>query len=87
MEEGELDVRVRLPNNPNPIFRERWHETTIKITDEQPLIVKIDRLAGYIEDEIVLATRIWMKGFEAEPGEKVILTPNLPVPDLYRVFR
>jgi hypothetical protein len=82
IEEDKMGIRVKLPNNQNPILRDWWHGTTIKKTGEQAVIIKIDRFAGYIEGEAVLATTRWMRSFESNPGDKVIISPCVPVPDL-----
>ncbi len=80
--EDEVSVNVKLPGNQNPLLREWWHKTTIKKTEECPLIIKLDRLVGYIEDEVLLATKLWIEKFESKPGDKVIISPCVPVPDL-----
>lgn len=80
--EDELGVVVKLPRNRNPILREWWHPTTIKKTDERPLVMRLDRLAGFLRSEAVLATKAWIKRFESKPGDEVIISPRIPVPDL-----
>jgi len=87
IEEDEIGVRVRLPNNPNPILKDWWHETIIKRVEERALIVKIDRIAGYIESEAILATKPWMRDFETSPGDKVIISPCIPIPEFGYDFR
>jgi len=80
--EDELSVVVKLPRNPNPILRDWWHPTTIKKTDEQPLVIRLDRLVGCLRNEAVLATKAWINRFEAKPGDEVIISPCVPAPDL-----
>ena len=82
MSEHELNVVVKLPRNPNPILRDWWHPTTIKKTDEQPLVIRLDRLVGCLRNEAVLATKAWINRFEAKPGDEVIISPCVPAPDL-----
>ena len=79
--EDELSVVVKLPRNPNPILRDWWHPTTIKKTDEQPLVMRLDRLVGCIKSETVLATKAWINKFESKPGDEVIISPCVPAPD------
>ncbi len=85
--EDELGVVVKLPSNPNPILRDRWHPTTIKKTDERPLAMRLDGLAGFLRNEVVLATKTWIKNFESTPGDDVIISPCVPVPDLRPIRR
>jgi len=80
--EDELGVVVKLPRNQNPILRDWWHPTTIKKTDQRPLVMRLDRLAGCLRSEAVLATKAWIKRFESKPGDEVIISPCVPVPDL-----
>ena len=80
--EDELSVVVRLPRNPNPILRDCWHPTTIKKTDEEPLVMRLDRLVGCLTNEVVLATKKWINKFESKPGEKVMISPCVPLPFL-----
>jgi len=80
--EDELSVVVKLPRNPNPILRYWWHPTTIKKTDEQPLVLWLDRLVGCLKNEAVLATKAWINKFESKPGDEVIISPCVPPPDL-----
>lgn len=80
--QDELSVVVKLPRNPNPILRDWWHQTTIKKTDEQPLVMRLDRLVGCIKNEAVLATKVWINKFESRPGDEVIISPCVPAPDL-----
>ena len=80
--EDEVNVIVKLPRNQNPLLRDWWHETTVKRTEERLLIIRLDRLCGYIEGEAVLATKLWINKFESKPGDEVIISPCVPVPDL-----
>ena len=80
--EDELSVVVKLPRNPNPILRDWWHPTTIKKTDEQPLVMRLDRLVGCLRSEAVLATKSWIDRFESQPGDEVIISPCVPAPEL-----
>ncbi len=87
LDEYEIDVMVKLPKSPNPIFREWWHETRIRKIDEKPVVMKIDKLVGYIERDVVLATKPWMRSFEVEPGNKVVISPCVPLPSTAYSFR
>ena len=80
--EDEISVIVKLPRNPNPVFRDWWHLTTIKKAEERPLVMRLDRLVGCREGEAVLATKVWINRFESKPGDEVIISPCVPVPDL-----
>jgi hypothetical protein len=80
--QDELSVVVKLPRNPNPILRDWWHQTTIKKTDEQPMVMRLDRLVGCLKNEAVLATKVWINKFESKPGDEVIISPCVPAPDL-----
>ena len=80
--EDELSVVVKLPRNPNPILRDWWHPTTIKKTDEQPFVMRLDRLVGCLRSEAVLATKSWINRFESKPGDEVIISPYVPAPEL-----
>ncbi len=82
--EDELGVVVKLPRNQNPILRDWWHPTTIKKTDQRPLVMRLDSLAGCLRSEAVLATRAWIKRFESKPGDEVIISPCVPAPKLQR---
>jgi len=79
---AELGVVVKLPRNPNPVLRERWHQTTLKRTEERVKVLRLDTLVGCTEHEAVLATRAWIERFESRPGDQVIISPCIPVPDL-----
>lgn len=80
--QDELSVVVKLPGNPNPMLRDWWHPTTIKKTDEQPLVIRLDRLVGCLKNEAVLATRGWINKFESKPGDEVIISPCVPALEL-----
>ena len=77
---GEIKVNVKLPDNSNPIFKDYWHETILRKSDESPLVTKIDRFSGYIKQEVVLASSAWMGAFESFPGDIVIISPSLIIP-------
>lgn len=85
--EDELSIVVKLPRNPNPILREWWHQTTIKRTDERPQVMRLDRLVGCMKNEAVLATKAWINRFESKPGDEVIISPCVPVPDISSMRR
>jgi hypothetical protein len=85
--EDELGIVVKLPRNQNPILRDWWHPTTIKRTDERPQVMRLDSLAGCLRSEAVLATRSWINRFESKPGDHVIISPCLPIPDLSHMWR
>jgi hypothetical protein len=78
----EIHVNVKLPNHSNPIYSNWWHETVMKKTVEQPYVLKFDRLLGYIKNEVLLASREWIRDFELKPGEEAIISPCIPVPEL-----
>lgn len=78
-ESEEIIVKVKFPDNSNSLFRDYWHETTIRKSDERYLITKIDRFAGYITKEVVFASSEWMGEFESFPGDDVIISPCAPV--------
>jgi hypothetical protein len=78
----EIHVSVRLPNNPNPIYRDYWQSTIIKRSEEQPYIIKFDSLIGYIKNEVVLATNEWLQYYESNPGDEIIISPRVPIPEL-----
>jgi hypothetical protein len=80
--QDELSVVVKLPGNPNPILRDWWHPTTIKKTEEQPLVIRLDRLVGCLKNEAVLATKAWIDRFESKPGDEVIISPCVPAPEI-----
>jgi hypothetical protein len=79
----EINVKVRLPGNSNPIYRDYWHKTTIRESQEKPFITKIDRFTNYIKKEVVLASSAWMGEFESFPGDEVVISPSVPVLQLY----
>jgi hypothetical protein len=75
--EGEIDVKVKLPYNQNRKFREGWQETTLRGSEDWPLILRLESLVGIITREIVLGTSDWVDYFETQPGEPVLIKPNL----------
>lgn len=77
---GEIKVNVKLPDNSNPIFKDSWHETILRKSDEETLVTKIDRFSGYIKQEVVLASSAWMGAFESFPGDIVIISPSIITP-------
>jgi hypothetical protein len=54
----------------------------IKKTGEPSYVLKFDRLLGYIKNEVLLATKEWIRNFELKPGEKAVISPCIPVPEL-----
>lgn len=76
----EIKVKIKLPSNPNSIYRNQWHETNIKKSGESHLRTKIDRFFRYIKNEVVLASSPWMGDFETFPGDKVVISCCAPVP-------
>jgi hypothetical protein len=76
----EIKVRIKLPLNSNRIFRDQWHETSIKKSVESPSISKIDRFFRYFKNDVVLASSAWMGYFETFPGDKVVISCCAPVP-------
>ena len=77
---GEIKVNVKLPDNSNPIFKDYWHETILRKSDEKPLVTKIDRFSGYVKQEVVLGSSAWMGAFETFPGDIVIISPSINTP-------
>ena len=77
---GEIKVNVKLPDNSNPIFKDSWHETILRKSDEKPLVTKIDRFSGYVKQEVVLGSSAWMGAFETFPGDIVIISPSIITP-------
>lgn len=76
----EMKVKIKLPSNPNPDFREHWHETNIKQSNENHLIMKIDSFFRYFKNEVVFASNSWMSEFETFPGDKVVISCSYPIP-------
>lgn len=76
----EIRVKIKLPSNPNPRLRDQWHETSIKKSNDNHLITKIDRLYRYFKNEVVFATNVWMGDFETFPGDEVVISCCYPVP-------
>ena len=76
----EINVKVKLPDNSNPILRDSWHETMLKESDEKLLVTKMDKFAGYKKQEVVLASSAWMGAFESFPGDIVVISPSIPLP-------
>ena len=76
----EINVKIKLPENSNPVFRDFWHETILKKSDEKISVTKIDRLTGYSKQEVVFASSAWMGAFESFPGDIIIISPIIPVP-------
>ena len=74
---GEIKVNVKLPDNSNPIFKDFWHETILRKSDEKPLVTKIDSFSEYSKQEVVYASSVWMGAFESFPGDIVIISPSI----------
>lgn len=79
---NEIHVNVKFPKHSNPLYRNLWHEALMKKSVEQPYVIKFDRLSGYIKNEVLLATKEWIRDFELKPGEEAIISPCIPVPEL-----
>lgn len=77
MEDDRIDVKIKLPDSPNYRLRTSWQETVVKKSN-QPLLVKVDSLTGRIESEVILGTKLWMREFEAEQGDRVVISPSIP---------
>ncbi|MFC1802853.1 hypothetical protein ACFL0D_02680 [Thermoproteota archaeon] len=75
----ELHVRVKLPDSSNSLFRDCWQETTIRRSDEKPLITIIDSFTEYDKKEVVLASSAWMGHFDSFPGDEIVISPYIPV--------
>jgi hypothetical protein len=78
----EINVNVKFPKHSNPLYWSLWHETMMKKSVEQPYVIRFDRLSGYIKNEVLLATKEWIRDFELKPGEEAIISPCIPVPEL-----
>jgi len=77
----EVKARIQLPSNPNPQYRREWNTIELKASDERPQITIIDSLARYYKKEVVLASDEWLYKHESIPGDPVIISPCLPIPD------
>jgi hypothetical protein len=75
----EIKVRIKLPLNPNPKFRDQWQVTNVKKSVESPLVLEIDRFNRYFKNEVVLASSTWMGYFETFPGDRVVISCCAPV--------
>jgi hypothetical protein len=75
----DIKVKVKLPDSSNPFYKNYWHETTIRKSEETPIITEIDRFIGYIRKEVILASSQWMADFESFQGDKVVISPCVPV--------
>lgn len=80
LKRDEIQVSVKLPNNCNPIYRDWWHPTIIKKSEEQPYVIKFDSIVGYVKYEVVLATKEWLQIFESNTGDEIIISPRVPIP-------
>jgi hypothetical protein len=74
-ESQEMNIRVKLPDNPNPVYRDNWNITKIKKANERPSIKKIDRFSRYYDKQVVFASNAWMGEYETFPGDEIIITP------------
>ena len=72
---GELNIKVKLPDNQNPALRDSWRVTSIRRSDHRVSITTIDRFSRYYRKEVVFASSAWMGEFESFPGDEVIITP------------
>ena len=80
LKRDEIQVSVKLPNNQNPIFRDWWHPTIIKKSEEQTYVIKFDSIVGLIKNEVVLATKEWLQYHESNSGDKIIISPRMLLP-------
>ena len=76
-ERQEINIKVKLPNNTNPEYRNHWNETMIKESKDRTSIKMMDRLTGYYKKEVVLASSAWMGEFESFQGDEIVITPML----------
>ena len=74
-ERQEINVKVKLPNNTNPEYRNHWNETMIKESKDRTFITMMSRFSGFFKKEVVLASSAWMGEFESFPGDEVVITP------------
>jgi hypothetical protein len=75
----EINVKVKFPDNSNPLFKDYWHRTTIRKSTESSSILMIDRLSGFFRKEVVFASSAWMGEFESFQGDEVVISPCVPV--------
>lgn len=74
-ERREINVKVKLPNNTNPEYRNKWNETMIRESKDRTFITMMSRFSGFFKKEVVLASSAWMGEFESFPGDEVVITP------------
>ncbi|MBN1683198.1 hypothetical protein JW865_06570 [Candidatus Bathyarchaeota archaeon] len=71
----ETQVKVKLPDNSNPVFRDYWNETTLRAIGEESFITEFDKLLGYHKKEVVFASSSWMGEFESHSGDEIVISP------------
>jgi hypothetical protein len=71
----EINIKVKLPDNPNPAYRDYWNETFIRKSDERTSITEMDRFSRCFNKEVVFASSAWMGEFESFQGDEVVISP------------
>ena len=73
----EMNIKVKLPDNTNPTYRDHWNMTSIRKSDERLAIKKVDRFSRYYDKRVVFASSAWMGEYESFPGDEIIISPIL----------
>jgi hypothetical protein len=70
-----INIKIKLPDNSNPTYRDYWNETSIRKSDERTSITKLDRFSRYYKKEVVFASSAWLGEFESYPGDEIVISP------------
>jgi hypothetical protein len=76
-ERKEINIKVKLPDNQNPNYRDNWNKTSIRESNNKTSITMMDRCSRYYQTEVVFASSAWMGEFESFPGDEIIISPTL----------
>jgi hypothetical protein len=76
-ERKEINIKVKLPDNQNPNYRDNWNKTSIRESNNKTSITMMDRFSRYYQKEVVFASSAWMGEFESFPGDEIIISPTL----------
>jgi hypothetical protein len=71
----EINIKIKLPNSHNPVYRDYWNETSIRNLDERTSITKVNRFSRYYKKEVVFASSAWLGEFESFPGDEIVISP------------
>ena len=71
----EMDIKVKLPDNPNPAYRNHWRETTIRKSRDKTTVKALDKFFRYYNKEVVFASSAWMGEYESFPGDEIVIMP------------